>query len=119
MLVVVAVTKAHEGAWLVLLLIPMHVAFFALTRRHHNHVATQLSLKGWTPSPGRQNHVVVPIGGVHRAVVQAIQYAKGLSSDVRAVYVSVDAAPRIRSGRSGNGGARACRSSCWSLRIGR
>ena len=91
-LVVVAVTKAHEGAWLVLLLIPMHVAFFVLTRRHYNHVATQLSLKGWTPSRGRHHRVVVPIGGVHRAVVQAVEYAKGLSSDVRAVYVGVDPA---------------------------
>ena len=89
-LVVVAVTKAHEGAWLVLLLIPVHVAFFVLTHRHYNHVATQLSLKGWTPSRGRHNRVVVPIGGVHRAVVQAVEYAKGLSSDVRAVYVAVD-----------------------------
>ena len=89
-LVVVAVTKAHEGAWLVLLLIPMHVAFFVLTHRHYNHVATQLSLKGWTPSRGRHNRVVVPIGGVHRAVAQAVEYARGLSSDVRAVYVGVD-----------------------------
>jgi hypothetical protein len=33
--------------------------------------------------------VVVPIGGAHRAVAQAVEYAKGLSSDVRAVYVGV------------------------------
>lgn len=84
-LVVVAVTKAHEGAWLVLVLIPMHVLFFVLTRRHYEQVATQLSLKGWTPSPAHRNRVVVPIGGVHRAVVQSVEYAKSLSSDVRGV----------------------------------
>ena len=111
-LVVVAVTKAHEGAWLVLLLIPVHVAFFVLTHRHYNHVATQLSLKGWTPSRGRHNRVVVPIGGVHRAVVQAVEYAKGLfRTCVRCMWPSMPW-PRIRFERSGNTGA-GCRSSCW------
>ena len=31
-LVVVAVTKAHEGAWIIMLLIPLHVLFFRMTR---------------------------------------------------------------------------------------
>jgi hypothetical protein len=34
----------------------------------------------------------VPISGIQRAVVQAVEYAKTLSSDVRAVYVDTDAA---------------------------
>lgn len=90
-LVVVAVTKAHEGAWIVLLLIPIHVVFFRATRRHYAMVAAQLSLKGWTASR-RRNIVLVPISGIHRAVLQAIEYARTLSPDVRAVYVSLDPA---------------------------
>jgi amino acid transporter len=87
----VAVTKAHEGAWIIMLLVPAHVLFFRSTRRHYDIVAEQLSLRGWTPEgPRRQNTVLVPISGVHRAVVQAIQYARTLSPDVRAVYVDVD-----------------------------
>jgi hypothetical protein len=93
-LVVVAVTKAHEGAWIILLLIPLHVLFFRATKRHYDIVAEQLSLKGWSNGiPRRHNTVLVPISGVHRAVVQAVEYAKTLSSDVRAVYVNVD--PRV------------------------
>src|SRR5262249_45745360 len=38
----------------------------------------------------KHNTVIVPIGGVHRAVVQALEYARTLSDDVRAVYVDVD-----------------------------
>jgi amino acid transporter len=92
-LVVVAVTKAHEGAWIILLLIPVHVFFFRLTKRHYDVVASQLSLKGWTnDAPRRGNTVLVPISGVHRAVIQAIEYARTLSPDVRGVYVNVDAA---------------------------
>jgi amino acid transporter len=91
-LIVVAVTKAHEGAWIILLLIPVHVYFFRLTKQHYDTVAAQLSLRGWADeAPRRHNTVVVPISGVHRAVVQALEYAQTLSSDVRAVYVNVDA----------------------------
>ena len=46
---------------------------------------------GWRSPSRRHNIVLVPISGVHRAVVQAIEYAKTLSSDVRAVYVNLDA----------------------------
>ena len=84
-LVVVAVTKTHEGAWIILLLIPIHVFFFRATRRHYDGVQAQLSLEGWTPTDLRRNVVLVPISGIHRAVVQALHYAKTLSNDVRAI----------------------------------
>ena len=89
-LVVVAVTKAHEGAWLIILLIPIHVLFFRATRRHYDSVGAQLSLKGWQPHAVRTNTVIVPISGIQRAVVEALDYAKTLSSDVRAIYVNID-----------------------------
>jgi hypothetical protein len=43
-LLVVAATKAHEGAWIIILLIPVNVVFFRLTRKHYDGVARQLSL---------------------------------------------------------------------------
>ncbi len=89
-LVVVAVTKAREGAWIILLLIPIHVMFFRLSKRHYDEVASQLSLKGWTADRRPKNSVLIPISGLHRAVVQAVDYAKTLSEDVRAVYVGID-----------------------------
>jgi len=89
-LLVVAVTKAHEGAWIIILLIPVHVLFFRATRKHYSHVAAQLSMLGWKAEPRRHNTVLVPISGIHRAVVQALDYAKALSDDVRAVYVNID-----------------------------
>jgi len=89
-LVVVAATKAHEGAWIILVLIPIHVLFFRATRQHYELVQSQLSLNGWQPRDPKRNVVIVPISGIHRAVVQALDYAKTLSSDVRAVYVGLD-----------------------------
>jgi amino acid transporter len=94
-LIVVAVTKAHEGAWIVLVLVPVLVFFFRSTKRHYEQVADQLSLIGWVESR-RHNTVLVPVSGVHRAVVQAIEYSKTLSADVRAVYVNFDRAATER-----------------------
>jgi amino acid transporter len=89
-LLVVAVTKAHEGAWLIMLLIPLNVLFFRMTRTHYDGVAKQLSIKGWKSPGPRRNTVLVPIGGIYRSVVEALEYAKTLSTDVRALYVNVD-----------------------------
>ncbi|HEY7291865.1 MAG TPA: APC family permease [Vicinamibacterales bacterium] len=89
-LLVVAVTKAHEGAWITLLLIPLAVLFFRATHRHYQVVAAQLSLQDWSAHPPRRNVVVVPISGIQRAVVEALDYARSLSPDVRAVYVNID-----------------------------
>jgi amino acid transporter len=90
-LVIVAVTKTLEGAWIVLLLIPLIVLLFNATRRHYEHVASQLTLRGYMPQARAHNTVVMPIGGMQRAVVEALRYAETLSDDVRAVYVDIDA----------------------------
>src|SRR5947209_1213084 len=91
-LVIVAITKTLEGAWIVLLLIPAIVTVFKATRRHYDHVAAQLTLRGYTPQRRIHNTVLIPISGVQRAVVEALRYAESLSDDVRAVYVDVDPA---------------------------
>jgi amino acid transporter len=92
-LIVVAITKAREGAWIILVLIPVHVALFRITHRHYGEVSEQLSLDAWTQEARRRRNIVlVPVSGVHRAVVQAVSYATTLSDDVRALYVGIDPA---------------------------
>ena len=89
-LFVVAITKFREGAWIIIVLIPILVVHFLAIHRHYEKVAQQLSLKGLAVSGNKHTTVIVPIGGVHRAVVQALEYARTLSDDVRAIYVDVD-----------------------------
>ena len=89
-LMVVAITKATEGAWIILLLIPLNVVLFRVTRQHYDVVASQLTLRGWERQARRHNTVLVPISGIQRAVVGAMDYARTLSSDVRAIYVNID-----------------------------
>jgi amino acid transporter len=91
-LVIVAATKATEGAWIIIVMIPILVVIFATTRRHYDQVATELTLRGWRPDPIGRHVVIVPIGSLQRAVVKALRYARAISDDVRAVYVELDPA---------------------------
>jgi amino acid transporter len=89
-LMIVATTKAAEGAWIIILMIPVLVTIFEITRRHYDHVASELSLREWLPETQGRHVVLVPIGGIQRAVVKALRYARTLGDDVRAIYVEID-----------------------------
>jgi amino acid transporter len=91
-LVIVAITKAAEGAWIIILMIPALVTLFTVTRRHYDQVAFELTLRDWEPEPVGGHVVLVPISGMQRAVVKALRYARSLAADVRAVYVELDPA---------------------------
>ncbi len=84
-----AVTKFTEGAWIVVALVPMLVGALLMVRRHYQQVAAQLSLEHFESSSIR-NTTLVLVGDLHRGVVQALQYAKAISADARAVYVELD-----------------------------
>jgi amino acid transporter len=86
----IAVTKFTQGAWIVLLLIPLLVIVFLTVRRHYDAVATQLSLEDFAPPPPMTNTVLVLVGDLHRGVVRAVQYAQTLSPSAKAVYVETD-----------------------------
>jgi hypothetical protein len=90
-LLIIAITKFTHGAWLIMLLVPATLFLFNRIHRHYAMVAEQLSLDGYAPPVVPMKHtVVIPVSGVHRATLEAVAYAKALSSDVRAVYVASD-----------------------------
>jgi amino acid transporter len=89
-LAIVAITKTAEGAWIIIVMIPVLVGIFEITRRHYDYVAAELTLRGWQPEAAGRHVVIVPIGGLQRAVVKALRYARTLSPDVRAVFVELD-----------------------------
>ncbi len=87
---VIAITKFTHGAWIVVVLIPVLVLVFHAVARHYALVADQLSLEGYGGPPPIRHTVLVPIGDVHVGVVNAVQYAKLLSPEAKAVYVETD-----------------------------
>jgi amino acid transporter len=98
-LLTLAVTKFKEGAWIVVVVIPVLMLAFVVLHRHYEEVASELSLEGLEGPPAFQHTVLVLIGDVHRGVVRAVQYAKtlaGPTAAVRAVYVEADPARTLK-----------------------
>jgi amino acid transporter len=91
-LLIIAVNKFRDGAWIVIFLIPMLVFVFQQIKRHYNEVSNELTMKGLPPSlkPPPDPRIVIPISGVHRGVINAVLYARSISSRVTAVYVETD-----------------------------
>jgi amino acid transporter len=91
-LFVVGITKFREGAWITIILIPGLVMMFLKVRAHYQEVAKELSLHGVPPSlkPVSASRVVIPISGVHRGIVDAVDFARGITNNVTAVYVELE-----------------------------
>ncbi len=91
-LVVIAVTKFSHGAWAVILLIPLLVMMFRAIHKHYVDIARQLSTEGLQPIDSiSRNLVLVPISGIHRGVIYALDYAKTIAPGrVTAIYVDLN-----------------------------
>ncbi len=92
-LIVIAVGKFSQGAWVVMLLIPALVLLFTRIKRHYVAVGRELSLDGMEAPPNLQklkHTVIVPVSGIHRGVIDALRYAVSISDDVRACYIELD-----------------------------
>lgn len=91
-LLIVSYSKFLDGAWLIILLIPILVIFFLSVRRHYQQVARQLSLRGLPPDirPAPRPRIVIPISGVHRGIIDAVDFARAISGDVTGVYVEIE-----------------------------
>lgn len=114
-LVIGAVTKFAEGAWVVVLGIPLLTALVLAIRRYYLKVAASLDMASDTssqgPGPGGSvpgqaierpaategqgddrgespNLVVVPVSRMNRASLHALGYARSLGQPVLAVHVS-------------------------------
>ncbi len=87
--IVIALTKFTRGAWAVIVLIPLLVVMFRSIRVHYLEVAKQLSTEGMLGTTAIKEHqVLVPISGIHRGVIHALEYAKSIApGHVTAVYV--------------------------------
>jgi len=84
-------TKFTDGAWIVIILIPLQVFIFSSIHHHYRSVAERLSLEHFGAHPRISRHrVILLVGGVHRGSLAALRYARTLSDDITAVYVSID-----------------------------
>ncbi|MGA9175113.1 MAG: amino acid permease, partial [Thermoactinomyces sp.] len=93
-LLIFAITKFDEGAWIVIIVIPIMIFLFYQIRRHYNAVAEQLrvNIKEVKPTDRVQKEhlIIVPVGGINQVVVNTLSYAKKLNGEIVALYVAFD-----------------------------
>ncbi|RIV17174.1 APC family permease [Alicyclobacillaceae bacterium I2511] len=90
-----ATTKFTAGAWIVLIVLPLLVWMSLNIRKHYDAIANELRINLNTTHP-QPHHVVsiVLISGIHRVVLNTIEFANSLyhgeENDVIAVYIGFD-----------------------------
>lgn len=84
--------QPHYGVWIVLVIVPLLVILFRKINRHYKDMAQQLSLERYQNVLPSRNVVLVPVPRLHRGVLEALNYARLISNDARAVYVETDPA---------------------------
>lgn len=88
--IVVLIAKFALGAWLIVVIIPVLVAMMLFIHRQYVASAAELAVRpdAILPMPHREERVIVPIPGITRAVVQAVNVGRSISDDVQAVLIS-------------------------------
>jgi len=92
-LIIVVSEKFRDGAYLVVILVPVLVGMMLFIHQQYARSNKQLQVdpKLVVKPPQREERIVIPIPGLNRAVVQAVQVARSIGNDVRAVYITDDA----------------------------
>lgn len=96
-LLVVVSEKFVDGAYLVVILVPLLVGMMLFVRRQYASSAIELAVRPnlIVKPPMREERVIVPIPGLNRAAIQAINVGRSIGDDIRAVYIADDPAEAL------------------------
>ncbi|MFC9731648.1 APC family permease [Streptomyces roseolus] len=86
--VVVTATKFHDGAWLIVIALPLLVLAFETVHRAYGRIGERLGV-GRIPEPPHRERslVLVPVSSLTRLTSEALTTAVSLGDEVRAVTV--------------------------------
>lgn len=96
--VVLLITRWKEGAWITVVAISGVLAFFWGISRHYAWARHKLDVQPDDKPLERQSIVLLLVPRVHKGIVEAIGYARGLTDDVRALHVTLsqESAQRVK-----------------------
>lgn len=93
------VTKFKEGAWIVIILVPLLVFMMLSIKKHYNKVAGQLKLPldekpKQIDMAVQKNYIILPIDTLNKSFLKALNYARCISDNIIVFHVSVDEAAK-------------------------
>lgn len=95
--IVIAVTKFTHGAFIITIVIPVLVYVFNKIHQHYLKLGNQLRLTEETfrvPPPVKSTAIVLT-SSIHQGILPALEYARTLSHDCRALYIEVENAETV------------------------
>ena len=97
---IVVFEKFADGAYLVVILVPVLVGMMLFISRQYSRARRQLAVDPTHIASAlrREERIVVPIHGVDRSTIQAVNVGRSIDDDIRAVHISddPDEAARVR-----------------------
>ena len=94
--IVISATKFIEGAWIVVLLIPILVFIFQAIHHHYAHYERERITDIPLRPQDVQHRLIVPIDRLDRASIQSLSYARSISPYVTAVHIALDDAETVQ-----------------------
>jgi amino acid transporter len=91
-LLVVGVSKFLDGAWITCIIIPAFVYALHKVNTHYREVAKELAFHNGKPPVRLEKitRVVVPVSGIHRGMIEAVNFAQKSFKEVIALYVELE-----------------------------
>jgi amino acid transporter len=90
-LCIILLTKFTEGAWIVVVILPILVGTFWSIKFRYNSISRQLEItpENLVPRPSRHTSLLM-VPRVHRGILSALEYALLLDPNCRAVHVAIN-----------------------------
>jgi len=84
--------KFVDGAWLIVVLIFVLLFLFRTISTHYQNLSQHLAITETTAHAAKlHNTVLVLVQAVHAGTIKSINYARSISTDIRAIYVEINA----------------------------
>lgn len=88
---IIAYTKAGEGAWIVMILIPLIYAVFRMIKARYEAIARQLTLPTGAIKIEPADHLtLLLVPRLHHGIIAAIRYAENLAGECKALHVTIN-----------------------------
>lgn len=94
--ITIAITKFTQGAWIVVIVIPVMIYLMLKVKRHYIAINKQLKITNEELKEVNitrdtyRNRVIVPVESINKASIRALRYARTISDNVVAFNVSID-----------------------------
>ena len=88
---VIIYNKFMEGAWMIIVSIPILMAFMIYVNRHYNYVGKQLELKSFRPYHGDaavgSSQCIVLMQSINKSLLKSLNYAKSISNNTTVLHI--------------------------------